>query len=136
MTLLDADTDDPSSAGFDHVSADDGIGGPVCALDEHIRLQGRDDVVWRVLVEDDAGINDGESSDELGALGLGCHRPVGSLVRANRSIRIDTDNERVAFLPGGAEIAHVSWVQQVEDTVREDDDGSVGTNLANERYGL
>jgi hypothetical protein len=130
--LFDGDTDDPASARFDHISTDNGIGRPISAFDEHIRLECGDDFVGRVLIEDYARVHDGESRKEFGAFGLGCDRAARSLVRTNRSIRVDADDERVAFLPGGGEIADVSRVQEIEHAVGEDDNVAFGAECADE----
>ena len=44
MTGLDRHEHNPAAAGFDGVPPDDLIGGPVCALDENIRLKRLDDL--------------------------------------------------------------------------------------------
>ena len=47
------DADDAAAAGFDHVAADDAVGGPVGALHQDVGLDRGDDGVRIVLVEDD-----------------------------------------------------------------------------------
>ncbi len=45
-----------AAAGLDDIAADDGVGGPIGALDQHVGSQRRDHVVRRVFVK---GQNDG-----------------------------------------------------------------------------
>ena len=59
--------------------------------------------------------------EELRTVALGNDRPVRTFVGAHGSIRVDGDDEYVAFGPGRLQIANVARVEQVEDAVREDD---------------
>ena len=70
MPRLDGDAHDAAAARLDDVAADDGVLGPVGALDEHVRLKRRDQIVRRVLVEDDDGVDAGERREDFGAFGF------------------------------------------------------------------
>ena len=52
---------------------------------------------------------------------LGRDRPRRSLVRTDRAIRVHADDQRVAKAARLLQIAQVADVQQIEDTVGEDD---------------
>ena len=54
------DPDHPAAARLDDIAADNGVLGPVGAFDEHVRLERGDQVVRRLLVEDDDGVDAGE----------------------------------------------------------------------------
>ena len=118
---LDRDPDDPPAARFDRVAADDGVGGPVGAFDEHVRLNLADDLGGRFLVEDHRRIDARERGHNLRPLALRRDRPFGSLVRPDGSIGIDRDDQQIARAPRGLQVPHVTRVQQVEDAVGEND---------------
>ena len=61
---------DPAASRLDDVAADDGVGGPVGPLDEHVRLQRCDQLMRRRLVENDDAIHAGERFENFGPLGL------------------------------------------------------------------
>src|SRR5712692_11537356 len=96
VTRLHRYPDDLSAAGLDGVAADDGILGPVGALDEHVGLKRRDDVVRRLLVEDHDAVDRRQRRQNLRALRLGRDRPAGAFDRAHRSIGVQADDEGVA----------------------------------------
>ena len=62
--------DDAAAARLDDVAADDVVGTPVRALDEHVGLDAPDDRVRRVLVEDRDGVHALERQQDFGALRL------------------------------------------------------------------
>jgi hypothetical protein len=117
MTLLDRNTDHASSTRFDDVAADDGVSRPIGAFDEHVGLQSRNDLVRRVFVKDDSSIHDAKAGEELRAFSLSVHRSAGALVSTNRSVRIDSDDESIAFLARSGDIPDVAGVKQIEDAV-------------------
>jgi len=124
MTLLDRNTDHASSTCFDNVAADDGVSRPIGPFDEHVGLQSRNDLVRRLFVEDDSSIHDAKAGEKLRAFGLSVHRSAGALVSTNRSVRIDSDDESIAFLARSGEIPDVAGVKQIEDAVGKDDDSA------------
>ena len=91
MPLLDRDAHDAAAARFDGVAADDLIGGPVGALDEDVRLEGRDDLRRRVLVEDDDRVDRRQRGEDFGALRLRRDRPRRALVPAHRRVGVEAD---------------------------------------------
>ena len=57
MPGLDRNANHAAAARLDDVAADDGVFGPVGALDEDVGLDRGDELVRRLLVEDDDGID-------------------------------------------------------------------------------
>ncbi len=92
---LDRNTDHPAASRFDDVAADDGVGGPVGAFDEHVGLERRNEGVGRLLVEDDHAIDAVERAQDLGPLELGGDRTVRPLVGTDRPIGVETNDQRV-----------------------------------------
>src|SRR5262245_51175853 len=79
---LDRNSHHFPAARFDRLAADDGIGGPVGAFDEHVRLNLENDLGRRFLVEDDGRIDALERGEDLRPLALRGDRPLRSFVRA------------------------------------------------------
>ena len=129
MSWLDRDADHSSAARFDYVASDDGILSPIGAFDEDIRLQGGNQIVRRVLVEDDDAVDAGEPFEDLRALCLGGMGPVGSFDRAHRPIRVHADEKGAAEAARLLEVTEVSYVQEVEDAVGEHDRQTDGAEL-------
>ena len=133
IAVFDLRPHDAAAARFDDVAADDLIGGPVGALDEDVGLQLADDRLRRVLVEDHGGIDGRERGNHFGALVFRIDRPRRPLVRTNRSIGIDADDQRIAEGAGSVQIADVTRMEQIEDAVGEDDRLSLASKIADER---
>ena len=136
VSLLDSNPDDPPPARFHDVAADDGVSSPIGTLDEHVRLQSRNDPVRSVFVKDDGASTTVRPASSSARSASGVNWPVGAFVGANRSVRIDTDDERVAFLARGGEIPDVSRVEQIEDAIRENDNGALARGAAYQLRGL
>ena len=93
---LDRHPDDPSAARLDDVAADDGVFGPVGALDEHVRLDRRisscgvssSKITTPSTHASAARISARSASGVIGRSG--------PLVRADRPIGIEADDQRVA----------------------------------------
>src|SRR6185436_10392487 len=118
---LEGDPEDPPAACLDDIASHDRVRGPVGALDEHIGLNRRDQVVRCLLVEDDDAVDTGESLEHLRPLGLRRDWTLRPLVGANRPVGVEADNQRVAEGPGLLQVAEVADVQQIEHAVGEDD---------------
>ena len=86
MAWLDRDADHSSAARFDDVAPDDGVLSPIGAFDEDVRLEGGNQIVRRVLVEDDDAVDAGEPFEDLRTLRLGGMGRSGPLIaRTDRS---------------------------------------------------
>ena len=121
VARLDRHENHTAAARLDSIAADDLVRRPVRPLDEDVRLQRPDDVGRRLIVEHDDGLHGAERGDDFRALRLRRNGPGRSLVRPNRSVGVDTDNENIPFSPRSLQVPEVAGVQQVEDTVREND---------------
>ncbi len=133
--LLDGDAHDTPASGFDKVTADDGVVRPVRPLHEHIRLQFPDDGVRCLLVEDGHGVHALQGGEDLGTFVLGRDGAFGSLVPADRAVRIDRDDEQVAERARLLQVADVARMEQVEDPVGEDDALAAGAGACREVRG-
>ena len=135
-TLLAADAGDELGGGVVFGIADNGhapaalddgvalgnvVGGVVGALGVDVGTDFADQGAHVGLGKHDHGVHVGEGGQNFGALGGGHQRTPGALQAAHRLIRIETDHEFSAELLGGAEIADVADVQQVETAVGQDD---------------
>lgn len=129
MAWLDRDADHSSAARFDNVAPDDGVLSPIGAFDEDIWLEGGNQIVRRVLVEDDDAVDAGEPFEDLRTLRLGGMRPVGSFDRANRPIRVHPDEQGAAEAARLLEVTEVSHMKEVEDAVGEHDRQTGGAEL-------
>ena len=98
--MFDRDTHDPTSSRFHDVAPDDGVVRPIGALHEHVWLQVRDDVVRSLIVEDGHGIDTFERRKNLGTLVFGCKGAARTLVRTNRSVRVDGDDQDITESTG------------------------------------
>ena len=70
---------DAAAARFDDVAADDRVGGPVGAFDEHVRLDALDDLGRRLFVENHDGVDARQRGQDLRALSSGVIGRVGPL---------------------------------------------------------
>ena len=75
----------------------------------------------RVLVKNRDRVDTLERQQDFGPLALRRNRPLRPFVGTHRSIRIQTDDQRVAKLPRILQIPNVAWMKQIEDPVGEDD---------------
>ena len=121
MARLDRDADHPAAARLDGIAADNLIRGPVGALHQHVRLNRLDRFSRGVLVEQRDGATHSSAPMNLGALAFRRNRPSRPLVPANGSVGVQADNQRIAEQSRLLQVADVSGMQQVEDTIGEDD---------------
>lgn len=127
VSLRQRDTLNSSASSLDNVSADDGVGRPVGALDENIGLNDSDDVMWRVFGEDHDRVHAAESRENFCTLVLRIDRPVRSLVQSSYgSVCVESHNEQVTECSRRRQVPHVTRVQQVEDAICEDDASALG----------
>ena len=133
---LDGDTDDQASTRLDDVPADDGVLRPVVAFHEDVRLESRNQLMRRRLVEDDHTIDRLQRLEDFDPFGLWGDRASRAFVCPHGSIGIDADDERVAEGAGVLEVAHVAGMEQVEDAVGEHDLLARSLELFGEANGL
>ena len=67
------------------------------------------------------GVDARERRDELGALAFRRHRPALPLVAADGLVGVHADDQRVAERSRLLQVADVPGMDQVEDTIGEDD---------------
>src|SRR5688572_1604833 len=121
ITLLDRDADDPAAARLDRIAADDLIGCPVGALDQHVRLKRANHLSRGILAEHRDGVDTRERRDELGTLALRGYWSAFSLVAADGFVGVHADDQRVAERPRLLQVADVPGMDQVENAVGKDD---------------
>lgn len=120
MPFFDWYANNASAARPNEIGADDGVERPIGALHEDVRLQTCDDQQGVVLVEYDDPVDAPKGSQDLRAFLLWCNWPRRAFDGSNRSIRIQTDHQRVAFTPRLLEIPDMTWMQEIEHAVGED----------------
>ena len=86
-----------------------------------------------VLLEDDHRIHARERGENFGSLVLRRDRPQRPLDGADRSIRIDAHDERIAFAACRLEVPDVAGVQEVEHAVGEHDLVALVSQVLDER---
>ena len=121
MSWFDRDTNDATSSRFHNVATDDGVVSPVSTLHQHVGLQFRDHVVWRLFVEDGHGIDAFERCKNFGPLELRRERATRALDGANGTVRVDSDDEGVSQVASLPQVANMPWVKEIEDTICKDD---------------
>jgi len=135
MAFQQGHPDHPSPSRLHGVSADNVVGAPVGAFDQDIGLDPLDDLCGRVVVKNRDGVNTLERQQDLGAFGLGRNWALRSFVGADRSIRVEADDQRVAKRPRIPQISHMAGMQEIEYAVGEDDGSSSRLNLLSEARG-
>jgi hypothetical protein len=104
--------------GQDEIGADDAVGGPITTLHQHVGARRLDELVGRVGAEDGDVVDHLERRQHLGAVALAHQRTLGALGQAaHRAVAVETDDQHVTEPPGGAQVADVAGMQQVEDAV-------------------
>jgi len=93
--------------------------GTLAALNQNVRLQRLNYVVWRIIVERDNVIDAGESGQDFHPLGQWVSSR--SLEPVGRFIAVDADNQQVALLLGPIEQEGMASMKEAEATVCEDD---------------
>ena len=119
ITGYDRNGNHSSPGGFDFLSSDDLIAGPVAAFYQHIGKQPRDDFTRREVVENQNGINAFQRGDNFRAFPLGQNGPPLAFQLPYTGIAVETDDQRLAKLARLFQAAHVARMQQVEAPVRE-----------------
>ena len=115
------DRDHLPAARLHDLAPDDGLDGPVAALDEDVGAERADQLQRRRRAEDRHEVHAGERREDLGALPRRGERAPRPLEAPHRGVGVDADDERVAEFPRLLEVADVADVQQVEAAVGEDD---------------
>ena len=106
----------------DGADPDDPIDRPIAALNQHIRLQRRDQIERVRLGKDDNVVDAGQRGKHFRAVGFSHDGPIGRLVQAlGGRIAVDPDHEQIAERLGRLQIPRVADVHEVETPVGEDD---------------
>jgi hypothetical protein len=136
MSQLDRDADNAAAPAFDDLAADDGVFGPVSALDEDVRLNGVDQSERGVFSEYDDAIHACEGLENLGSLLFRIDGTALTFVRSDRSVGVEPDDQRVAQAARVLQVTDVARVQQIEHAIREDDDLPDRAKPPDERNGV
>src|SRR5436190_13335723 len=99
VTLLDRRADHHAAARLDGIASDDLVGGPVRPLHQTIRLHPRNDLCWRVVVENRHGVDTLERRQHFRPDELRVDRTSSSLVPAHGCIGVQADDEEAAVRP-------------------------------------
>lgn len=103
----------------------------VRALRVHIRPEQLEQALHIQFLKNHHAVHGGERGDEFGASAFVQDWPAGPLQLPRARIRIDGNNQDVAFAPRGFQIADVSHMQEIENAVGEDDGLAVGAGAVN-----
>jgi hypothetical protein len=136
MSFCEGDSDDSPAAGFNALAPDDRVGRPIGALDEHVGLQPADDLLRRVFVEHNHGVNACETGQHFRPFVLRIERSIRPFDGAHRPVGIHTDDERVSFATCILKISHVTWMQEIEHAVGEDHFPAGVAQVLNECHGF
>src|SRR3954468_13790181 len=121
ISRFERHADHPAAPAFDDLAADHVLLRPVGPFDQHIRLQPKDELVGRLLVEEDDAVHAVESGKYLRSLAFGRDGASLAFDGAHRSVGVDAYDEGVAQTAGVPEVTQVAGVEEVEHAVGEDD---------------
>ena len=136
MAGCDRHADNPAAARLYNVTADDVIFSPIGSFDQHIRLKIDDNAVRRLVVKYDDRVDTAQRLENLSTLCLSSYWTPRTLVGPNRPIGVDGHDEDVAKRAGVFEVADMTWMEQVEHAVRENDRLARGMGPFDERPGV
>ena len=95
---------------------------PISSFDEDIRLQCGDQALGVRFIEQDHVIDTAERSDHFRPLRFRNDRPIRSLIQTpDGRVAIDGNDEQVAQIFRGLEVARMAHVHEIETAVREHD---------------
>lgn len=113
---------DPASVRLDDLSADDFIVAISPSLDQNVGLQGFQDGMGCVLVEDDDIVHGLQRGQHLGAIALIENRAIGGFTQtADAVVAVDGDDQAVPFAGRFLQIGNVPGMEQIEAAVRQHD---------------
>jgi len=119
--VLEGNRDHLAAAGKHVLCSGDALDRPVAALDEHLGPAGGDDLLRRVLLEPGDYAHAGERGDHRHAVGQRIERPIRAFAEpARRGIAIQRDQQARAQGTCLVEVGDMAAMQDVEDSVRED----------------
>lgn len=121
MSFGERDDDDFSAPALDFARADNRVGRIVSALHDHVGAQRFYQLERCVFVERNDEVHRLESRQNVGAIFRVANGASRSLESLHRSVGIDSNYQRVTMRPRRSQQIHVAPMQQVEDTIGEDD---------------
>lgn len=122
MTGRQWDDDDSTAARTHAVSAGHVLGAIVTSLHDDIGFEHGDEIGRGILVENDHGVDALKRREDIRPVVLATHGAFGSLREPTHGrIAIHANNEMGAFRTRSAKYVDMSWMQEVEDAVREHD---------------
>jgi hypothetical protein len=124
MTRLHRNPYDPPAAQLDGIATYDLIRRPISAFHENIGVARADDCRWRVLVKDDDDVHTLERRQDLRSLRLRSDRPLRTFVSTHRVVGIQAHDEGVAERTRLLEISDVTRVEEIEYSVRKNNNAS------------
>lgn len=121
LTGSQRDDDALAAPGADLGSADHSVRGVVATLHDDIGPEVAHELERGILVEDGHRVDGLEAGEDIGAIGFAADGAIGALETPNARVAVDTDDERIPPRARAAKKVEMSGMQQVEDTVGEDD---------------
>ena len=121
ITFGELDADDPAAAGFDDVSSYNRVLAPVRSLHENVGLNGCDDLVRRIFVEDYDCVDARQCSEDFTSFRCWIDRTIRRLaLRSRRAVAIHANDQEIAKGSGVAKIPGVPGMKDVEYPVGKD----------------
>ena len=121
MSIGKWNDDNLPAPALDFARADDGLGCIIPALHDHVRTQRFYQLQRRVLIERNDEIHRLESRQNVSAILRVANGTSGSFEPLHGSVGIDSNDQRITVCPRSGEQINVTPMQQIEDTVGEDD---------------
>jgi hypothetical protein len=109
-----------TAPGADIVCTDDRIRRVVAAFHDDVGAQMPHELERCVFVEYGHGINRFEPGENVGAIGFGADRPLGTLQAPNAGIAVEANDECITARPGAAQHIKMARMKEIKDAVRED----------------
>ena len=106
---------------FDDFVSDDLVTAVVAALHQHAGLDLRDQLDWRVFLEDHDKIDRLKRRQHLGARALVLNRAPVALQPPHRCVAVQTDDQPIAGAARGGQHLDMAGMQNVETAVGESD---------------
>ena len=96
MTRRERDDDHFAATRADDIRADDHVWRIVSALHDDVRLNGIDQLEWRILLEHGDGADCLECGEDVRPFGFRAHRTIRAFQPLDRCVAVDADDEDVA----------------------------------------
>lgn len=136
MAVEEGNDDDLAACGTHLFGTDNLIFPVVAALDQHIRLQGGDQVQRRLLRKRHDQVDGFQGRQHDAAVGQRVDRSLRALEAADGVVVVKPDDQYISELFCLGQIADVAGVQKVETAVGEDDAPALGPPSGNLPQGL